>query len=190
MNGEYPVIIEGESLGTLSVWKDGLMTIFEAECEDVERLVRLSVFGPDGSEGRLGVMIPENGRLHLRKCFSRSALEALPSEIVCASETGKAPSEDSAQKAVKKPVRGPEAPEAAQEAECAAEPECSADTEPEEKTPDTIWFPVPEGTLVSLECPSLLAMPWRDGVTMGEERMIEGKRYAVISPDEIAIPAG
>lgn len=184
MNGEYPVIIDGENLGTLSVWKDGLMTVFEADCEDVERLVRLSVFGPDGSEGRLGVMIPENGRLHLRKCFSRSALEAMPGEIACAAETGKAP----------QPAAEPadEGEEPAQEAEQEApESECAAEQEPEEeeKTADTIWFPVPEGTLVSLESPSMLAMPWREGVTMGVERLIEGKRYAIISPDEIAIPA-
>ena len=182
MNGEYPVIIDGKNQGTLSVWREGLMTVFEADCEDVERLVRLSVFGSDGSEGRLGVMIPENGRLRLRKGFSRSALETMPGEIVCAAETGKAPRADAAADG--------EATEP-EEAKHTPEPECAAGPEPEtdKRTADTIWFPVPEGTLVSLESPPMLAMPWRDGIMAGEERLIEGKRYAVISPDEIAIPA-
>lgn len=158
MNGEYPIVIDGENVGLLSVRRDGLMTVFEADCRDVERLIRLSVFGRDGSEGRLGVMIPQEGRLFLRKCFSRSALEAMPQEIVCAAEAGKPPQEDTAAE--------------------------------EKEQEDTVWLPLPEGALISLDTPAKLALPRREGSASEGERMIEGKRYAVISADEIAIAGG
>lgn len=169
MNGEYPIVIDGENVGQLSVRRDGLMTVFEADCRDVERLIRLSVFGQDGSEGRLGVMIPQEGRLFLRKCFSRSALEAMPQEIVCAAETGMPPQT-----------------ETAAEDETPA-PDCRTEAEAQE---DTVWFPLPEGALISLESPAKLALPQREGHVSEGERMIEGKRYAVISADEIAIVGG
>lgn len=169
MNGEYPIVIDGENVGLLSVRRDGLMTVFEADCRDVERLIRLSVFGRDGSEGRLGVMIPQEGRLFLRKCFSRSALEAMPQEIVCAAEAGKPPQEDTA------------AEEKLSAADCGAE---------EKEQEDTVWLPLPEGALISLDTPAKLALPRREGSASEEERMIEGKRYAVISADEIAIAGG
>ena len=62
MSETYPVLINGEKKGTLTVSREGLTTRFDAKCEDPGTLVRLSVYG-GGKEGYLGVMTPENGVL-------------------------------------------------------------------------------------------------------------------------------
>ena len=59
MSETYPVLINGEKKGTLTVSREGLTTRFDAKCEDPGTLVRLSVYG-GGKEGYLGVMTPEN----------------------------------------------------------------------------------------------------------------------------------
>ncbi len=58
MSETYPVLINGEKKGTLTVSREGLTTRFDAKCEDPGTLVRLSVYG-GGKEGYLGVMTPE-----------------------------------------------------------------------------------------------------------------------------------
>lgn len=229
MDEKYPVIIDGTACGVLCVSQEGLMTVFEAECPEQDRLIRLSVFGADGTEGKLGVMMPENGILHLRKSFSRTSLELFPKEIAAAGESGvslpesagisqkptAAASEDCAEENDDSEDDCPQESQPPEEACGDSQPEesCPGETEEpedcaEESQPepdedcgceseapedlaerDMLWFPVPEGTLVSIDSPSLLAMPWREGIAFGEERVIEGKRYAVISPGEIAIPA-
>lgn len=254
MDEKYPVIIDGTACGVLCVSREGLMTVFEAECPEQDRLIRLSVFGADGTEGKLGVMMPENGILHLKKSFSRTALESFPAEIAAAGETGaqlpesagiidrsssmkredcgdksqssesgdrgdKSQSPEAGDKAEKSPDAEDDCPQESQAPaeDCAggsqpaeegsgeAEPEscqnCAEESQPESgedcvsESPedlaerDMLWFPVPEGTLVSINSPSLLAMPWHEGIALGEERVIEGRRYAVIAPGEIAIPA-
>ena len=42
---KYPVYIDGTQCGSLRVYHDGLMTVFDAECRCGERLVRLSIYG-------------------------------------------------------------------------------------------------------------------------------------------------
>lgn len=81
----YPVYIDGTQCGSLRVYQDGLMTVFDAECRCGERLVRLSIFG-GGKSAALGVMQPEKGRLHLVKKFSRTQMQALPQTIEYASD--------------------------------------------------------------------------------------------------------
>lgn len=73
----YPVYIDGTQCGSLRVYQDGLMTVFDAECRCGERLVRLYIFG-GGKSAVLGVMQPEKGRLHLVKRFSRAQMRSLP----------------------------------------------------------------------------------------------------------------
>ena len=188
MNGEYPVIIDGRNLGTLKVYRDGLMTVFEAECDDVQRLIRLSVFSPEGEEGRLGVMLPENGVLRIRKCFSRAALESMPDEIFCAAESGNPFDGDIPPR--QQADEGTECePEQEQDKKADEQPDETPECETQPQNQDTVWFPLPEGTLVSVQEPYLVAMPWREGIIPGQERIIQGKRYVIISPGEIAIPA-
>ena len=50
MSETYPVLINGEKKGTLTVSREGLTTRFDAKCEDPGTLVRLSVYG-GGKEG-------------------------------------------------------------------------------------------------------------------------------------------
>ena len=83
MSETYPVLINGEKKGTLTVSHDGLTTRFDAKCEDPGTLVRLSVYG-GGKEGYLGVMTPENGVLTLHRRLTRAALAAFPAEYLCA----------------------------------------------------------------------------------------------------------
>lgn len=81
----YPVYIEGTPCGSLRVYTEGLMTVFDAECQCGEKLVRLRIFG-GGKSSALGVMQPEKGRLHLVKKFSRSQMQALPQAIEYAAD--------------------------------------------------------------------------------------------------------
>ena len=93
MEGSYPILIDGVQTGTLTVARDGLMTVFLAECEDPGWLLRLAVYGPEGT-GYLGVMIPEGGRLRLKKRLSRAALAGFPSQLRFAGPAGMAAPEE------------------------------------------------------------------------------------------------
>ena len=42
---KYPIYIDGEEKGTLTVTQEGLHLVFLAECEYTPELVRLNVFG-------------------------------------------------------------------------------------------------------------------------------------------------
>ncbi len=87
MTETYPLILNSETVGTLQVTKQGLLTEFRARCADPGQLVRLSVFG-EGKEGYLGVMEPEGGELHLCRRLSRAAMEGFPEHISYASLAG------------------------------------------------------------------------------------------------------
>ena len=56
------------------------MTAFSAECEMQSGIVRLNAYG-EGKSAYLGVMVPENGRLVLRKKLSRDAMKEFPQKI-------------------------------------------------------------------------------------------------------------
>lgn len=86
MYGKYPVIIDGKTAGEITVENRGIMTEFSARCADSGKLVRLSVYGE--KEGYIGVMLPENGELTLKKSFSRLAMRGFPKEILYAGPSG------------------------------------------------------------------------------------------------------
>lgn len=86
MYGKYPIIIDGKTVGELTVKNRGIMTEFCARCEDSGELIRLSVYGEN--EGYLGVMLPENGELSLKKSFSRLAMRDFPKQILFAGPSG------------------------------------------------------------------------------------------------------
>lgn len=81
----YPVYIDGTQCGSLRVYHDGLMTVFDAECRCGERLVRLYIYG-GGKSASLGVMQPKKGRLRLVKRFSRAQMRTLPQTIEYAAD--------------------------------------------------------------------------------------------------------
>ena len=82
---EYPIYIDGESSGKLLVYKDGLMTVFRAQCGKTDRIIKLHVFG-GGASKLLGTMLPDsNGQTLLRK-VSRNEMKHFPQRIEYAAE--------------------------------------------------------------------------------------------------------
>ena len=75
-----PILLNGETCGTLEIRRDGAYTLFEARCERREELVRLWAFG-EGGRGYLGVLQPEGEGLSLRRRLSRAAMRAFPQRI-------------------------------------------------------------------------------------------------------------
>ena len=55
MEGVYPIVIDGEIAGKLTVRAAGGRTVFSAVCRPLEGVVRISVYG-GGREGYLGVL--------------------------------------------------------------------------------------------------------------------------------------
>ncbi|MGE4354746.1 MAG: hypothetical protein AB7D36_11770 [Oscillospiraceae bacterium] len=87
MTGEYPVILDGEKVGTLNITRQGIKYVFDAFCPDTDNLIRLSVYG-DGGEGYLGVMQPDKGGMRLHREMSRNALSQFPKTIKYAGRAG------------------------------------------------------------------------------------------------------
>jgi hypothetical protein len=87
ITGSYPIILDGETTGELSVSREGLFWCFEARSEGRGELVRLSVYG-EGREGYLGIMEPFGEMLRLTKKLSRAALRDFPLKISYAGQAG------------------------------------------------------------------------------------------------------
>ncbi|NCB73796.1 MAG: hypothetical protein EOM51_03505 [Clostridia bacterium] len=85
--GSYPIILDGETVGELTVSREGLFWGFDAKCEMRGEIVRLSVYG-NGMEAYLGIMEPIGDMLCLTKKLSRSALAAFPAKISHAGQKG------------------------------------------------------------------------------------------------------
>ena len=77
---DYPLMIDGNDAGTLSVSEEGLYTCFEAHAVEHDGLVRLWVCG-GGECAYLGVMQPWSGGLYLRRRLSRRELKDFPAQI-------------------------------------------------------------------------------------------------------------
>lgn len=77
LTGDYPVIAGGQSVGSLNISQNGLMTVFDCTCnymsQDVFRLA--AVCG--GKYVPLGVMMPEAGVLRLKKSCTKNTLAGL-----------------------------------------------------------------------------------------------------------------
>ena len=163
---DYPIRIEGENRGTLTVLREGLTTRFEARCADPGRLLRLSVYG-GGKEGYLGVMAPDRGALTLSRRLTKTALAGFPESIEYAAEAGRA---------VAPP---PESPPPRPESPSPGEKRGEKDTE-------LLWYAVGDGSLYTvyagrayraIPCPArALPVPG-----MVERRRIEGIDYAVFA---------
>ncbi|MGI5935540.1 MAG: hypothetical protein ACOX7I_01865 [Oscillospiraceae bacterium] len=158
--GTYPIIIDGNTVGSVDVSQKGLYTVFEASCPDTGELLRLWVFGSDG-EAYLGVMAPQGGALRLVRRFSRAALKDFPKNITHA---------------------GPKKETQAAPSPLPAQSEQRDKSDDEEQ--DTIWHRASNGTLISTSNGrKLLAVPV---VTPGlpissarERRTIEGTEYLI-----------
>ncbi len=96
---ELPIYIDGVPVGTVTMEKRGAVTCLFGDMEDVGRVVRLYLFGE--REIYLGVPVPEEGRLRLRKRITPNELRRFPRFPEYAAEEPlprKEPSEDAGKK--------------------------------------------------------------------------------------------
>jgi hypothetical protein len=183
---EYPIIIDGKTAGKLRTETAGLMTVFEAWCEDPGELLRLSVYGE--SEGYLGVMEPAAGRLYLKRSFSRAARRACPQQIMHAGPSGRA------QQANKGADGGADSG-GRQASDSVSEPVGeSSGARPLSSEPgtDILWFRAGDGSLSTVwEGRSYVALPLAaHGLPMGkclEIRIIEGKHFEIFETKKVKI---
>ena len=105
--GSYPIILDGETVGEITVSREGLFWSFEASCEMRDEIVRLSVYG-NGKEGYLGIMEPFGEMLRLTKKFSRSALKEFPNNISHAGQKGELEGIEPQMYAEPKPAEAPQ----------------------------------------------------------------------------------
>lgn len=186
MSETYPILINGEKKGTLTVSREGLTTRFDAKCEDPGTLVRLSVYG-GGKEGYLGVMTPENGVLTLHRKLTRAALAAFPAEIELAAEAGR---NTSAPERRPESERPPEkrAETAAPVQTTPAQPVAMQNTapKPRERAGDIVWRDAGDGSLYTVyKNQPYRAIPmaaWGlPTERMVEKRTIHGVEYAIFA---------
>lgn len=166
MSETFPIRLNGEETGTLTVTPRGLTTEFTARCADPGRLIRLSVYG-EAAEGYLGVMEPVGGALYLCRRFSRAAMAGFPEKIEYAAESGKAYT----------PTPPP--------AETPARPR--GRNRPQQR--DVVWYSAPDGSLYAdVSGKSYRAIPmaaWGLPLERAvERRTINGIEYAVFALDE------
>lgn len=82
---EYPIYIDGKKSGKLLVYKDGIMTVFRAQCGKTDRLIKLYVFG-GGTSKLLGTMKPDGNGQTLLKKISRNEMKLFPQRIEYAAD--------------------------------------------------------------------------------------------------------
>ncbi len=81
-----PVYIDGKECGSLRIYSDGLMSVFDARCSAAPAgPVRLYLFG-EGKSALLGTMKPNGTGLGIVRRFSRSELKKLPEKLEYAAE--------------------------------------------------------------------------------------------------------
>lgn len=203
MEEKYPVMIDGELKGVLTVRREGVFTVFEVSCVMMEGIRRISVYGEDG-EGYLGVLLPENDKLVLRKRLSRNDMRGFPKNIIDAGLAG----QGQAQPAVEikdetgtsmEEIQGEVIEEVLEETVPQTETVMEQDSEsakeaaelsdlqkdsPDKVTDTLTWYSSPDGALVCFDGEnSLLALPLGDmripSTPQGEPRSIEGREYLV-----------
>lgn len=212
----YPIVIDEELAGKLTVDARGGRTVFNAECRMLPGIVRLSVYG-GGKEGYLGVLAPEDGKLRLRKALSRDQMKEFPSEIESAERSGldrtPEPEQDVGTAHGDAPTQEEQDVGAAhgvaptQEEQDVgtvhgAAPE-ETETEPPRELPQEVpedtealsWYSSPDGALVCFDgVRNLIALPVGDaripeGVE-GERRTVEGRDYLVYRTKDGRIERG
>jgi len=199
------VYINQESAGTLTVSRDGLYTVLEAEAAGRDGLVRLWAHG-GGKSAYLGVMQPWNGGLWLRRRLSRRELAAFPDPIEFVSDRERDGAEETEEgnedlhnevninnEATPDTAETNDtAPEEPERETCA--PEQTGGLHNEETDYSTcpwpaqpaedglLWYSRGDGSLTAFDgISSLLALPaeLRTPGAGTVERVIEGKKYLV-----------
>lgn len=191
-----PVYINQEPAGTLTVSRDGLYTVLEAEAAGRDGLVRLWAHG-GGKSAYLGLMQPWNGGLWLRRRLSRRELAAFPDPIEFVSDRERDGEEEQSEQDTKdlhNKVNISDEPATDIREEAAAEDENAESAQNTETDyascpwpaplPEDglLWYSRSDGTLTAFDgISSLLALPaeLRTPGAGTVERVIEGKKYLV-----------
>ena len=179
MEGVYPIMIDGTLAGKLTVTAQGARTVFSAECRLLPGIIRISVYG-GGKEGYLGVLVPEDGKLTLKKTMSPVQLRDFPAVIDCADRAGLAAQyceEAVPESAEAEPTPEEAAPQIVPEPQT---PELPAD----EAEDDLYWYSSPDGALVRFDGErNLIALPAGDPRIPegrgGQRRTVDGREYMV-----------
>lgn len=187
MEGIYPLIIDGELMGKLTVTPKGPQTAFDVSCKMLPGILRVSVYG-DGREGYLGVLAPEGDGLGLHKVLSRAALRDFPQNIESVEPAGLLDQRrtEAAQPAAEARPEAQVAPVPVMEQTAAPEPEPEPPPAPvrREQDKDLYWYASPDGALVCFDgTRNLLALPLGDpripAGAAGERRQVDGRNYLV-----------
>ena len=179
---DYPLMIDGNDAGTLSVSEEGLYTCFEARAGEHDGLVRLWVCG-GGECAYLGVMQPWSGGLYLRRRLSRRELKDFPAQIEYAADRGSSSLHNSSG-SVEKPDIESAAPATSLHNIYvdSPTPSCPFPADIHEDAPSLQWFSRRDGTLVSFDGIScLVALPaeLRRADRRAVIREIAGRKYMV-----------
>lgn len=179
---DYPLMIDGNDAGTLSVSEEGLYTCFEAHAGEHDGLVRLWVCG-GGECAYLGVMQPWSGGLYLRRRLSRRELKDFPAQIEYASDQSGESLHNSNNSITKVDIE-PAAPAfGLHNVEgVSSTPSCPFPADIPEDAPSLQWFSRRDGTLVSFDGIScLVALPaeLRHADRRAVIREIAGRKYMV-----------
>ncbi len=129
---DYPIYIEGRQCGTLTESKEGLYTVFHADCPRRNGLIRLWLHG-GGQSACLGLLAPRGDRLVLTRRLSRQARTAFPRPIERVSDQPGTP-----QAEIRTPAAAPAPP--------------PPGPSPEQSTPEADgWRALPDGTLIAAD---------------------------------------
>ena len=179
---DYPLMIDGNEAGTLSVNEEGLYTCFEAHAGEHDGLVRLWVCG-GGECAYLGVMQPWSGGLYLRRRLSRRELKDFPAQIEYAADQGNGSLHNSRSSAIKPDAEPAVSAASLHNASIASfTPSCPFPAAISEDAPSLQWFSRRDGTLVSFDGIScLVALPaeLRHADRRAVIREIAGQKYMV-----------
>ena len=155
---EYPILIEGQAVGTLTETAEGLYTVFRADCTLRAGLIRLWLHG-GGRSAPLGLLAPCGGRLTLTRRLSRLERQALPAPI---EEVSDRPAPRAA------PARSP-----------ARTPPSHAPERPAPPAAAEAWTPLPDGSLIADGRIALPACLSPSSPLAGRVQRIGGREYLV-----------
>ena len=71
---KIPMVWDGQECGQATIQKQGLYYVFTGQCRPISDEVTRAILQCDGKTVPLGVLIPEQGTLQLRKKISRSQI--------------------------------------------------------------------------------------------------------------------
>ena len=73
---DIPIYIDGKKQGSLTIEREGPVTVMTADMADVGRVVRLTVYGEKA--GYLGIPEPSEGRLRLTRRLTPAQMRSFP----------------------------------------------------------------------------------------------------------------